>query len=104
MFPNITKPAVSVLKILFPSDTNTAFFSFRISISFSDILDKTYKIFPNDVFYTQKNVGYVNDFFSRIVDSQKEIITYEQNNLNDLYFDNAKGIELKITGISVTTT
>ena len=68
-------------------------------ISFSDILDKTYKIFPNDVFYTQKNVGYVNDFFSRIVDSQKEIITYEQNNLNDLYFDNEKGIELKISGI-----
>lgn len=68
-------------------------------INFNDILNKKYKIYTNDEFYTLKSVGEVKDFFSLLIDSKRTIKTYERNDLNDLYSNPSKGIELKISGI-----
>ena len=60
-------------------------------ISFDKILNKTYKVYTNDDFYTET---------TRTDETSNEQITYyEQNDLQTLYEDDTKGIELKISGI-----
>ncbi len=61
-------------------------------ISFDDIFNKKLKVFSNEEFYTERKKEQVSY-------SNKPIYYYEQNNINELYEANDKGIELKIVGI-----
>ena len=58
-------------------------------ITFDDIIGKTYKVFTNEDFYTENHTD-ING---------KTIYNYTRNDLNEIYNDENKGIEVKISGI-----
>ena len=60
-------------------------------VTFNEILNKTFKVFPNSEYYTEehKEVPY-ND---------KDVYYYKQNDLETLFNDSTKGVEVKIVGI-----
>lgn len=64
-------------------------------IKFSDVIGKTYKLFLNSEFYTEhsKQVTVAES------GTTHDIYWYEKNDLETLYNDPSKGMELKITGI-----
>ena len=60
-------------------------------ISFDEILSKKYKVFANSEYYTENHKS--------VPFSENEVYYYSQNDLDELFNDSSKGIELKITGI-----
>lgn len=60
-------------------------------VTFNDILNKKFKVFPNAQYYSEahKDVPY-ND---------KDAYYYEQNDLETLFNDSSKGVEVQIVGI-----
>lgn len=64
-------------------------------ISFTDVLNKEYKIFTNDEIYKLDKSIEVTDVFN----NTKEISHYSKNDVSELYKDPSKGQTLKIVGI-----
>lgn len=60
-------------------------------VAFSEILSKKYKVFANDEVYTEHSFEVPN--------SNSPAYYYTENDLNGLFNDSSKGVELKITGI-----
>ena len=60
-------------------------------ISFNEVLNKTFKVFPNSQYYEEehKDVPY-ND---------KDAYYYDEKDLKTLFSDSSKGVEVKIVGI-----
>lgn len=60
-------------------------------VTFNQILNKKFKVFPNAQYYTEnhKDVPY-ND---------KDVYYYTQNDLEEIYKDSSKGVEVQIVGI-----
>lgn len=75
-------------------------------ISFNDIIGKTYKVFSNDELYSKNATTHtIDDQFSYKAGvsipyiSQRTLTMYTKNSYEDLFNDNSKGMELKISGI-----
>lgn len=66
------------------------------AISFNDVLNKEYKIFSNNEFYTLSSSYNMSD---QLLPERKMDIYSESADLTSLYNDETKGIKLKITGI-----
>lgn len=64
-------------------------------ISFDDILNKIYKVFTDDEFYTST----YNAVRTDALGNDRDMTFYLSDDLESLYSDNSKGIELKISGI-----
>lgn len=87
----------SVLRALgFYNSNTTADEMYANPIDFSDLYTKKYKIFTNDEFYSLNSEELsTQDNLNR----ERKIYNYQNNDLNSLFNDESKGIELKITGV-----
>lgn len=74
---------------IYDSTYENAFEANKHPISFEDILDKKYKLIPNTELYTENTNN----------DLPRGKNYYTQNNIEEIFNDDSKGIELKITGI-----
>lgn len=66
-------------------------YAIKNPVSFDEILSKKYKVFANSEFYTENSKS--------VPLSENDVYYYSQNDINELFDDSTKGVELKITGI-----
>lgn len=72
-------------------DTITEEYALENPVTFDQILNKKYKVFTNKEYYSENH--------KTVSMSDKEIYYYSENDINELFNDSDKGIELKVVGI-----